>query len=276
MATEAKSKRAPSLRLGNVSATYLEKGANEAEHPLSSASLSLFPGELLAILGPNGAGKSTLLRVLSGLLPPLSGSVELFGQPLASRDKREIAQSIAVVTQTSDVSFSFSVRDVVRMGRSPFQGGWLRSSEEDERIVDDAIERTSLRALEHRAVDTLSGGEQKRVAIARALAQKPKVLLLDEPGAFLDVRHQTDLYELLAEEVTRSDLACVVVMHDLNCAALYATRVALMTKGEIVAEGSVDDVMTYTRLKDTYGVDLFCGVNDVDGARFFLPMRKHT
>jgi len=275
MVTDEKKESMPSLRLTDATAAYLEGESGGAEHPLSGASLSLFPGDLLAILGPNGAGKSTLLRVLSGLLAPRSGSVELFGQPLGAHARREVAQAVAVVTQTNDVSFGFSVRDVVRMGRSPFQDGWFRASSEDEQIVDDVIRRTSLREVAHRSVDTLSGGEQKRVAIARALAQKPKVLLLDEPGAFLDVRHQTDLYELLAQEVSGGELACAIVMHDLNCAALYATRVALMSKGKISAQGSVDEVMTYSRLKETYGVDLFCGVNDVDGARFFLPMRKH-
>ncbi len=273
MASERENQGTPSLRLEKVTAVYPQPGSTQ-EHPLREASLSLFPGDLLAILGPNGAGKSTLLRVLSGVLAPRSGRAEIFGTSIDARDRREVARAIAVVTQVSEVSSGFTVREVVQMGRSPFQDGWLRPSAEDEQLVNDVIRRTSLETLSDRSVDTLSGGEQKRVAIARALAQSPKILLLDEPGAFLDVHHQTALYELLAEEVARSKLACAVVMHDLNCAALYATRVALMSKGSIVAEGSVDQVMTYARLKETYGVDLYCGVNDLDGARFFLPMRQ--
>ena len=273
MPSELKHVETPSLHLERVTARYPQPGGTQ-EHPLSDATLSLFAGDLLAILGPNGAGKSTLLRVLSGVLAPLSGRAEMFGRPIAETDRRDIARSVAVVTQVSEVSSGFSVREVVQMGRSPFQDGWLRPSVEDEKLVDDVLRRTSLEPLRDRAVDSLSGGEQKRVAIARALAQSPKILLLDEPGAFLDVHHQTELYELLAEEVARSKLACAVVMHDLNCAALYASRVALMSKGSIVAQGSVEQVMTYARLKETYGVDLYCGVNDLDGARFFLPMRQ--
>ncbi len=121
----------------------------------------------------------------------------------------------------------------------------MRASDEDKRVVGEALAQCDLGALAERRVDELSGGEQKRVAIARALAQKPRVLLLDEPAAFLDVRHQIALYDLLAESVAREDLACLVVMHDLNVASQYATRVVLAKEGRFVAVGAVDEVMTY-------------------------------
>ena len=236
-------------------------------------SLTLARGELVCVLGPNGAGKSTLLRVLAGTLAPVRGEVLLFGRPIGEIERREVARTLAVVPQQSDVAWGFAVRDVVAMGRAPHQDGWMRASVDDRRVVADVLERCDLIALAERPVDELSGGEQKRVAIARALAQKPRVLLLDEPAAFLDVRHQIALYDLLAESVAREDLACLVVMHDLNVASQYATRAVLAKEGKLVAVGTVDEVMTYARLRETFDADLYCGVNELKGTRFFIPMR---
>jgi len=210
---------------------------------------------------------------MAGTLAPLFGEAHLFGQPLGEMDRREIARRVAVVSQREEVSFAFAVRDVVMMGRAPHQGSWMRPTEEDERIVDEALARCDLTELAGRPVSELSGGEQKRVAIARSLAQRPRVLLLDEPSAFLDVRHEIALYELLGDEVARSSVACVAVLHDLNIAAQYASRVVLLRGGKIMAQGKVEDVMTYARLKEVFEADLYVGVNELTGARFFLPMR---
>lgn len=238
--------------------------------------LHVAAGEMVCVLGPNGAGKTTLVRVASGLLAPRSGEVRLLGEPLGDRSRSEVARALAVVEQTQEIAGGFTVRDVVAMGRAPHQGSWMRSSVDDERIIDDAIARCDLRGLASRPARALSGGEQKRVAVARALAQEPKVLLLDEPGAFLDVRHQLELYELLASEVKERGLACLVVMHDLNIAAQFADRVVLMKDGRVIAAGSVAEVMTWKTLKETFDADLYCGVNDLTGVRFFLPMRGQS
>ena len=260
------------LSLRGVTAGY---GTHEARAPeLREVDFVLEAGELVCVLGPNGAGKTTLVRVASGRLAPWHGDVRLLGAPLASLERAAIARSVAVVEQVQDLSMGFSVREVVAMGRAPHQGAWMRASERDERVIDEAIARCDLGLIANRPAHALSGGEQKRVAVARALAQEAKVLLLDEPGAFLDVRHQLDLYELLASEVKASNLACLVVMHDLNVAAQFADRIVLVKDGRIVGVGTVDEVMTYRTLKETFEADLYCGVNDVTGARFFLPMRQ--
>jgi iron complex transport system ATP-binding protein len=243
---------------------------------IQDVDLEVSAGELVCVLGPNGAGKTTLVRVASGLLAPAAGEVRLMGTPLSGRARGEVARSLAVVEQVQHLSMGFSVTEVVAMGRAPHQGGWMRPNEADARIVADALARCDLRALGARPANELSGGEQKRVAVARALAQQPKVLLLDEPGAFLDVRHQLDLYELLATEVKERSLACLVVMHDLNVAAQFADRIVLMKDARVVASGPVADVMTWKTLKETFDTDLYCGVNDLTGARFFLPMRAGT
>ncbi len=256
------------VALDEVSARY----ASSREPPLRSVSLSVGSGELLAILGPNGAGKSTLLRVLAGVLTPSEGIVRLFGAPLQGISRRDVARVVAVVAQSEEVAFGYTVRDVVHMGRAAHQHGWMRSGAEDRAIVERSMQRCDVLHLSERPVADLSGGEQKRVALARALAQTPRVMLLDEPTAFLDVHHQIALFDLLDEEV-RGGLACVAVMHDMNLAAQYASRVALIKRGSLAAIGKVDDVMTYGRLRETFDSDLYVGVNDVTRTRFFLPMR---
>jgi iron complex transport system ATP-binding protein len=254
------------VELWDVTARYVMS----REAPLVGASLAVRPGELVTVLGPNGAGKSTLLRVLAGVLAPS------LGRPFEAMDRQAIAKEIAVVSQSEQVAFACSVRDVITMGRAPHQDGWMRANARDRRIVDEAIVRCDLADLAERTVAELSGGEQKRVAIARALAQKPRVLLLDEPAAFLDVKHQIALFDLLADEVEDNGVACVVVMHDLNMAAQYATRVVLAKGGRLVAVGTIDEVMTYARLRETFDCDLYVGKNELNGARFFLPMRARS
>jgi len=259
----------PALEAVGVRASY----ASEGPFVLDGVDLAVREGELVALLGSNGAGKSTLLRVLSGTLAPTSGQVRLFGTAFEQHDRREIARTMAVVGQFEEMAFGFSVRDVVMMGRAPHQGGWMRATDEDVSIVEAAIESCDLAAFAHRPVLALSGGEQKRVAIARALAQRPRVLLLDEPAAFFDVRHKMELYDLLADQIERHKLACVVVMHDINIAAQYANRVALVKGGRFLAVGAVEDVMTYGQLRETFEADLYVGINELTGVRFFLPMR---
>ena len=246
----------------------------ESRPAIDRVSMDVGSGEVVAILGPNGAGKSTLLRAMAGSLPAANGTVKLDGKDVAKTERRELAQKIEFVTQTGVVAFGFGVRDVVMMGRAPHQGGWMTAREDDERAVDDAMRALELGDLAKRRVDELSGGEQKRVAIARALAQAPRLLLLDEPGAFLDVRHQLALYDLLVDLAKTKNLAVALTMHDINAAAQYASRVALLKAGSLVAIGSIEDVLTYRRLRETFDADLYCGVNDVNGARFFLPMRQ--
>jgi iron complex transport system ATP-binding protein len=261
-------KAGPALELDRVSARY----PSSREPPLEDASLRVDPGELLAVLGPNGAGKSTLLRVLSGVLSASAGTARLFGRPIGELPRQEVARDVAVVAQSEEVAFGYSAFDVVMMGRAAHQDRWMRPRSEDIAIARRAMQRCEVLDLGDRAVSDLSGGEQKRVALARALAQTPRVLLLDEPTAFLDVRHQIALFDVLAEEVAKG-LACVVVMHDCNLAAQYVSRVALAKRGRLVAVGTVEEVLTYTRLRETFDSDLYVGVNDVTGSRFFLPMR---
>jgi iron complex transport system ATP-binding protein len=257
------------IRVRGVSAGY-ERGSDA----LQDVDLDVAAGELCAVLGPNGAGKSTLVRVIAGTLRPRTGAVSVFGEPLADLDRAGLARRIAVVHQSADAALGFTVREVVAMGRAPHQGGWMRASADDDAKVEHALEACELDSLADRPVSALSGGEQKRVAIARALAQEGKVLLLDEAGAHLDVRHAIAVHELVRREVAARGLACVAVLHDLNAAAQYADRVVLLKAGRVVAAGTVPEVMTYRRLKDVFETELYVGVNELDDTRYFLPVRK--
>ncbi len=242
------------------------------EAVLRDVSFALQPGELVVVIGPNGAGKSTLLRVLSGTLRPHVGTARLFGRDLSGLSPRDVARRLAVVSQVSEVAFGFRVEQVVMMGRSPHQGGLQLASTDDVAAVKDAMARTGILNLAGRAVSELSGGEQKMVALARAFAQRPDVLLLDEPSAHLDPRHGVMLFELLAAEVRQGRLSCVAVAHDLNLAAAFADRVVLLHEGRVRGAGSVDEVMTPENLREVFGAELH--VETSNGVRYFVPRRQ--
>jgi len=222
-------------------------------------------------VGPNGAGKSTLLRLMVGTLLPAGGLVRLAGAPLAGIERRAVAREVAFVTQSEEVRFSFSVRDIVMMGRAPHQLGSLRASADDVRAVDEALRACDLEPLAGRPVDELSGGERKRVAIARAFAQAAPVMLLDEPTAFLDVRHQVSLFERLGGRVRAGELTCVVVTHDLQLAAAHATRVAILKAGRLLVVGAPDDVLTGPRLGEAFDCPIDAGRLEGTSSRVFVP-----
>jgi ABC-type cobalamin/Fe3+-siderophores transport system ATPase subunit len=212
---------------------------------LEHASLRVDAGEMVALLGPNGAGKTTLLKILAGLLKAKSGHV-IAPEPRAQR--------IAYLSQTEVLPEEFSVLQIVRLGRMPFQGFWARETPQDRDAVERAMRRTNMFEFADRWVGSLSGGERQRVALARALAQEPKILLLDEPTNHLDLAHQHDLMKLLRLE-TRAGLGVVMVVHDLNLAAL-ADRCALLQSGRIIADAAPLEVLREDMLERVYGVKL--------------------
>lgn len=222
---------------------------------LRGVSLEVEAGSLVCVLGANGSGKTTLLRAMAGTIAPRAGEVELDGRSLATMRREEIARRVAVVPQELPPVDGFTVREVVAMGRAPHQGRWLRSSSHDEDVVGRAMRRCSVDALADRPFDAVSGGERKRAMVAQAFAQEPAVLLLDEPSAFLDLRHAIEVFELLRAEAERG-LAVVANVHDLAIAARWADRVVLLAGGEVVASGSVAEVMTPASLGEAYGVEL--------------------
>src|SRR5206468_5329170 len=195
---------------------------------LRDCSFSLHSGEIVAVVGPNGAGKSTLLRILAGLLRPRAGAVSLDGRDLSTLSRSGVARRIAVVPQIFDTLFPFTVREVVALGRTARLGAFGRASADDLAAVDRAIGELELEALAGRRIDRLSGGERQRAVLAMALAQETAVLLLDEPTVHLDPGHQLATLELLRELARRRQLAVGAVLHDLNLASTFATRIVAL------------------------------------------------
>jgi iron complex transport system ATP-binding protein len=258
--------------------TVIEATAVSARYPgaqepaVAAACLAARAGEVVVLLGPNGAGKSTLLRLLAGLLAPSSGTVTLNGRDVSTLERRAIARQVALVPQHELAAAGFPVRAVVAMGRTPHQTGWMKERPEDTAAIEDALARCDLAAVAARPVDTLSGGEQRRVAVARALAARPRVLLLDEPAAFLDVRHRIEQCDLLADVASRDTVACVVSMHDLDAAARIATTVVLLRAGRVVASGPPAEVMTAPLLRTTFDAEVEVGLHAATGHRYFVPL----
>jgi len=238
---------------------------------LHNVSIDVHAGELLAIVGPNGAGKSTLLKILSGALPPWSGVAELEGLPLAAYDRRAIARRLAMVAQENLVAFRFSVLEIVLMGRAPHLGPFHFETRHDLAIAYAALERFDLLGLARRPIQELSGGERKRVFLARALAQNPHVALLDEPTAFLDLRHVAEIFARLRELRIERGLAVVATLHDLNAAAQHADRVLLMKDGATAGYGTPEEVFTADNVRAVYETEVYVGRNPANGSITVLP-----
>jgi iron complex transport system ATP-binding protein len=256
---------AVAMRAVNLTAGYGDRRV------LHGVSIDLHAGELLAIVGPNGAGKSTLLKILGGALRPWTGTVDLEGRPLAEYDRRAIARRLAMVAQENLVAFRFSVLEIVLMGRAPHLGAFHFETRHDLEIAHAALERFDLIGLARRPIQELSGGERKRVFLARALAQDPHVALLDEPTAFLDLRHVAEIFARLRELRTERGLAVVATLHDLNAAALHADRVLLMKDGATAGYGTPEEVFTVDNLRAVYETEVYVGRNPANGAITVLP-----
>ena len=235
---------------------------------LRDVSLEIHAGEVLALVGPNGAGKSTLLSVLSGDVRATAGSVEIDGRDIRSVRHLELARLRSVLTQENQVSFPFTVAEVVEMGRSP----WARtgSGDDDAAAIAAAIEATDVAHLVTRRFTSLSGGEKARVSLARVLAQQTSTVFLDEPTAALDLRHQEDVMATAAQ-IARGGRAVVVVVHDLSLAGAYADRVALIARGRLESVGSPAEVLTAERVQRVYGLPV--EVVTRGGKPVILPIR---
>lgn len=224
-------------------------------------------GEVLCVVGANGAGKSTLLRLVAGLLGPYEGTVTVGGDRLADLDDRARARRVAWLPQRERVPTEMTVREYVSLGRAPHTN-WLGAMRaDDERAVESAMERVSLAELAGRAVATLSGGEQRRCGLARSLAQGADALLLDEPMASLDLKHQAELCRLVRERAA-AGAAVIAVVHELTMASRLADRVLLLKDGEALALGPTDEVMTADRLGAAFDTEVERGFLEGGGACF--------
>jgi len=236
---------------------------------LRGVTLALHAGEVLTLAGPNGAGKTTLFRVASRVLRPSAGSVSLLGRPLEAYTRRELARVLAVVPQDATIAFPFRVGEVVLMGRAPHLGTLGFETRADLERARDAMRRAGIESLADRCVLELSGGERQLVLLARAIAQDPRILLLDEPTAHLDLRHRVRVAALV-RELVREGRSALVVSHDLGLAARSGDRIALLRGGELHQVGPPREVLTPANMRAIFDVETEILVA-TDGALQVVP-----
>ena len=240
----------PSLLLEKIAFNYGDT------FRLEEIDLSIPEGSFLALIGPNGSGKTTLLQLMSGLLDPRSGRIALDGQPLDQLSRSQLARQMAVISSEQHFEFPFPVAEVVTMGRFPYLGRFEKLTRGDREIVDEALEWTQTLHLRDRPISQLSSGERQRVLIARAVAQKPSILMLDEPNVHLDLNHQIAIFRLLRRLNQEFSVTVVVVLHDLTAAAVFCQTVALLCEGKLAKTGPPQEVITTEILRDVYRADI--------------------
>ena len=269
----------PAIEVEGLSFRYSTTEGRGRIWTLDHLSFHVDAGEILGIVGPNGSGKSSLLKILSGLLPIGEGDVRLGGLSLGKRSQTDVARLLAVVPQEYAQVFPFTVAETVLMGRFPHRTvRWWSMGIGDETAKDfahvhDAMVDTDVLSLADRLVSDLSGGERQRVMIARALAQEPKVLLLDEPTAFLDINHQIDICSLIGRLRAERRLTVVLVSHDLNVASQYCDRVLMLKEGRLCLIGSPDETIRPDVLQLVYGCEVVVDAHPQTGRpRVTMPM----
>ena len=281
--TEATSPLLPlegrAIEVEGLSFRYYTKEGRGRAWTLDHLSFHVDAGEILGIVGPNGSGKSSLLKILSGLLRVGEGDVVLGGTSLQKRSQADIARLVAVVPQEYVQVFPFTVAETVLMGRFPHRTvRWWSMGIGDETASDlasvhQAMVDTDVVSLADRLVSDLSGGERQRVVIARALAQEPKILLLDEPTAFLDINHQIEICSLVARLRAERQLTVVLVSHDLNVASQYCDRVLMLKEGQLCRIGSPEETIRPDVLRMVYGCDVVVDAHPQTGRpRVTMPM----
>ena len=246
------------IKAQNISVSINEK---EIVHGIS---LDIPEGKVTAIIGPNGCGKSTTLKALSRILP-YKGSVTFKGQEMSTLSQREFAKCLAILTQSPQAPSDLTVNDLVEMGRFPHRGFLGRAGKDDKEHVEWALEQTGVKEMRYRLLNTLSGGERQRAWIAMALAQRPEVLLLDEPTTYLDICHQLEIMQLIGRLNQELGLTVVMVVHDLNHAIMYADHVVVVKAGQLVTSGAPREIITADLLADVFKVkaDEFILSNDL-------------
>lgn len=232
---------------------------------LSEISFHVQPGEFFGIIGPNGSGKSTLLNLLSGVERMTGGRVRLMGKEVSAYKAKELAKWLAVLQQDALPQVGFTVREVIEMGRYPFQNWLGEESEDSQHFIEEIMNRLKLTPYENRPVSQLSGGERQRTALAKVMAQNPKLLMLDEPTTYLDIGYQVQMMDFIRSWQKESGLTVVAVLHDLNLAAQYCDRIMVLKEGMNVAVGTPQEIITESMIQSVYGTDPVIVKHPIDG-----------
>ncbi|WDZ55618.1 ABC transporter ATP-binding protein [Paenibacillus polymyxa] len=244
-------------------------------HALKNISWGVDEGTWWGIIGPNGSGKSTLLHLLSGVDQPTSGNVHIYGKRVGSYSRKELSRLIAVLQQEGLPPVGYTVREVVEMGRFPHQDWLGREKGVDvEAITDRVLERLGLTTLADRALDRLSGGQRQRVALAKVMVQEPRILLLDEPTTYLDLRYQLEFMELLADWRQETGVTIIAVLHDLNLTAQFCEDLLVLKDGMVEGLGASSKLLTEDRIRRVYGVEPVMLPHPDSGVPQFLLRRS--
>lgn len=241
---------------------------------LDGITFNVKKGEFLSIIGPNGSGKSTLLKTLNSLYTPSEGKISIDGDNINKFKKKDLAKEMALVLQDNNIDYGFTVEDIVLMGRHPHKGRFERESSDDYRIVEESLEMTGTLDLKDRLVTEISGGERQRVMIAKALAQKPSLILLDEPTAHLDINHQLEILKLLKKMNKDKGTTIVLVIHDINLGIRYSDRVIMLNEGKIIEIGDSEKVITKDNIKLAYDVNVAIERNQHTDSLYITPLES--
>lgn len=239
---------------------------------LKGISFNIKKGEFVSIIGPNGSGKSTLLKTLNNLYVPRNGRILIDGEEIDTYKKKDLAKKIAMVPQDTAIDYDFTVEDIVMMGRNPYKGRFQKDTDEDYKIVYEALEMTNTLYLKDRIITEISGGERQRVVIAKALAQKPSIILLDEPTSHLDINHQMDILNLLKRLNEEKGTTIILVIHDINLASRYSDKMILINHGKIQGIGTPEEVITINNMESTYNMKVAIEKNKYTDAPYLTPI----
>ena len=242
------------IELKDISFNY-SSDVGEEDFAIRNLNLTIEESDFISILGPNGSGKSTLLKIIANIFHPNSGRVSLFGQNYKSIKRSNFAKSIAFVPQNNSTNFPFSIFEIVMMGRSPYLNYMGLEKQRDHEIVSEALNLLEIYPLRNKGINEVSGGEAQRALIARALVQDPKILLLDEPNAHLDIKHQLHIYEILKKMNSENNLTIITVSHDMNLSNYYSSRAILMRDGRILFDAAPKLILTKSNIKEIFGVE---------------------
>ena len=238
---------------------------------LNDINISIEKGKFYSILGPNGSGKTTLLKLLSKILPLEKAHIFLENKDIINISAKALSKRIAVVPQSTEIEFDFSVEDIVLMGRSPHIARFSKESNKDIEIAENAMKVTNTYKLKNKSINALSGGERQRVVVARAIAQDTEIILLDEPISHLDIHHQVEIMNQIKALNKEKNITIIAVLHDINLAAAYSDYMILMKEGKVHSSGIPEEILTEKSMKEVYELEVYISKNPRTGKLFLMP-----
>lgn len=254
------------LEINNLSFGY------NGDLVLKDISFKVRDSQFISIIGPNGSGKSTLLKILNNLYKPKTGNILIHGKDIVNYKGKNLAKKVALVPQDTNIEYDFSVEDIVLMGRHPYIGRFEKEKEVDYEIVNEALRLTNTAHLRDRNINKISGGERQRVIIAKALAQKPDIILLDEPTSHLDINHQMEILTLLKNLNKEKGATIILAIHDINLANRYSDNIILLNKGTILGMGVPSEVVNSHNIEKAYNLKVVVEKNQITDSIHITPL----